>query len=606
MPYSPWIEQSQNNHPNPRYRAGGASFVNQTGVGSFALGVDALGDGRTWGQFSTTQTTAAAARLQPSTQRLACLPGDVIYASVTVRNNSSGPRSVTVQVRTASNPANSGTYTQLSTYSLASNQVMAAGEVRTFVGSITVNDATAQSAVLSVNRNAGTGAAVGDQFQITDVWFSKSPAPEVIYDGNTPNDPSLPSLFQYVWLGTANSSFSSYQTRTYTPPPAVIPVQDLDTGEVLYGDRITEYRWEVLQHGADGTDHLIGVLDGVTDEATLNWTLNVAVKGSGNLSVLDLETAAPGMLRVADLELESVRLRPVCVIAGLPENPLSTFLVSAAVERWESTGRTWAIELLDRNTVPAQDKVEESYAVAAGTLILQEVRDILATCGEYVAVDDSVTVAVSKGMVWEAGTAKLTIINDLLEVANYNSLWLDGQGNYQLTPRVLPADRPLQYEVLGLPRELRDGEQSIYRPDWSRDRDSFEVPNKVVAVEAGDGEYEALVGSWTNEDENSPFSYQKRGRWITHVLDSVEVPDGNTEQIVEFLRSRARVTLLQMSAVQAAVKVENLPIPVRVGDAIQFAHSVAGIDSRHIITRIKLDATPLGMMSTELQEVISL
>jgi hypothetical protein len=390
------------------------------------------------------------------------------------------------------------------------------------------------------------------------------------------------------------------------PSGAIIPVRSLTTQDVLYGDRITTYRWEVLEHAASGQDQLVGILDGVA-EGDLSWTQNAAVKGSGKARVLDLAVAEAGKLRIGDLPLESLRLRPVCVIAGLPENPLGTFLVSAAGEEWEATGRVWSLELLDRTTVPSQDAVEEAYSVPAGANILQTVQTILASAGEALAIDTSVTLTTNSGMVWEAGTSKLKIINDLLDVAGYNSLWMDGYGNLKVTPRVLPADRSILYELLGFPRELRDGAQSIYRPSWSRDRDSFAVPNKVIAVQAAGGEDDvALVGTWTNEDPSSPYSYPSRGRWITHVLDSVETPEGTTGEIEAFLDARARATLVQMSAVQAQVEVEHLPIPVRVSDVIRFSHTQAGIDARHVITKISLDTTALGMMKTTLQEVISL
>ena len=385
----------------------------------------------------------------------------------------------------------------------------------------------------------------------------------------------------------------------------IIPIRNLSTQEVLYGSRTTTYRWEVMVH-SNGIDRLVGSLDGVS-EGTLTWNQNSAVKGGGKARVVDLATAKEGMLRIADLTLESVRVRPVCVIAGLPENPLGVFLVSAAKEEWEGTGRAWSLELLDKCTVPSQDSVDASYSVAAGTLILQEVRAILASSGEYIAIDESSTVATASGMAWEAGTSKLSIINDLLSVAGYTSLWMDGWGNFQVTPRVLPADRSILYEVLGFPRELRDGEQAIYKPDWTRDRDSFSVPNKVIAVQAAGGEdAAALVGVWTNEDASSPYSYQARGRWVPHVLDSVECPVGTTAAIVAFLQSRARATLVQMSAVQAQVKIEHLPIPVRVSDVLRFSHTKAGIDARHTITRIELNTSPLGLMKSTLQEVISL
>lgn len=388
-------------------------------------------------------------------------------------------------------------------------------------------------------------------------------------------------------------------------PTPIIPIKVLSTADVLYGDRVTSYRWEVMQH-SNGIDQLVGILDGVTD-GTLTWTQNAAVKGGGKAQVADLEVAEAGKLRIADLALESVRLRPVCSVAGLPETPMGVFLISSAKEQWEDTGRVWNISLLDKNTVPDQDKVDESYAVPAGDLILQRVKTILASAGEYIDIPAGSTIATSNGMAWEAGTSKLKIINDLLDVADYNSLWMDGYGSFMVTPRVLPADRSINYEVLGFPRELKDGEKSIYRPDWERERDSFDVPNKVIAVQAADGnDTGALIGQWTNEDPSSPYSYPVRGRWIVHVLDSVECPAGTSGQITTFLNNRARATLVQMSAVQAQVKIEHLPIPARVGDVVRFANMEAGVDARHVITRMELEVHPLGMMRSNLQEVISL
>ena len=387
--------------------------------------------------------------------------------------------------------------------------------------------------------------------------------------------------------------------------PDILPIRNLTTSEVLYGDRVTSYRWEVLTH-SNGIDQLVGLLDGVSD-GSLKWVQNAAVKGGGSVEVVDLKEAKPGLLRAADLSLESVRLRPVCIIQGLPEIPLGVFLVTKAQEQWEATGRTWKLELLDKTTVPDQDQYEITKAVAAGTPILAQVATILAECGEYAAYDVSNTLATSSGMAWDIGTTKLKVINDLLDVAGYNSLWIDGYGNYQMTPRVLPNDRPLTYEVLNIPRELVDGEQSIYSPDWTRDRDSYDVPNKVIAVQAAGGDDTgALTGTWTNEDPTSPYSHQARGRWITRVLDSVEVPDGTDASKIAFLQKRAQTSLVQMSAVQAQVKLDHLPIPVRVGDVLRFANVDAGVDGKHTITSLQLDTHSLGLMQSTLQEVIAL
>lgn len=390
-------------------------------------------------------------------------------------------------------------------------------------------------------------------------------------------------------------------------PAGIVQVKALTTGDVLYGDRTTSYRWEVLKHAA-GVDTLAGYLDGVVEpSAQLSWSLYSAVKGSGSLKVTDLAAAQSGFLRIADVSLAAARLRPVLVIEGLPEIPLGVYLFSAAPEAWSGSGREYSLELLDRNTVLDQDRVEVSYTVAAGTVILQAVATVIASAGESITVDATQTATLSSALIWEAGTTKLQIVNDLLAALNYNSLWVDGVGNYRATPYVVPASRSISYELLNLDRELVDGEASIYTDEWSRDRDLFDVPNKIITVQSGTGDAAPLTGLATNTDPASPFSYANRGnRWISHVIDGVETPAGTTPQIQAYLDAKARASLIASSAVQAAVEVKHLPIPVRVSDVLRFANTPAGIDKRHTLTSLALEAHPLGLMTSTLQEVIDL
>mgnify|MGYP001809867151 CR=1 FL=1 len=398
-------------------------------------------------------------------------------------------------------------------------------------------------------------------------------------------------------------------------PSGVLPIRSLTTDEVLYGDRLTSYRWEVLEH-ADGEDRLVGQLDGVVDgSASLKWSVNEAVKGSGGLKVTDVDEPEPGLFAVNQLELPKVRLRPVLAIDGLPEVPFGVFLVAAAPEEWSATGRLLSLELLDRSTVLDQDAVDESYTVGTSTPILSAVKSVIESAGEAITIDASVTTTLRDPMVWPAGTTKLQIVNDLLSALNYSSLWVDGVGKFRATPYVLPARRSLGYELLnGAERKLVDGEESIYEQEWSRDLDMYRVPNKVIAVASGSGDAAPSIGIATNEDPESPFSYQSRGnRWI--VPDSgpltVDVPDFSSAgdpvaATVAFLENAALRSLIARSSIQASVSVKHLPVPLRVSDVVRFQNTPAQINARHTVTQIDLEAHPLGLMKTTLQEVVDL
>jgi len=383
----------------------------------------------------------------------------------------------------------------------------------------------------------------------------------------------------------------------------IVPVTPQTVEGVLYGSRETSYRYEVLAHGTDGLDTLKGYLDGVVT-ASLQWSWTVAVKGKGSATVADLDEAQPGMLKIADLNLVTDRIRPVLVIDGLPEIPLGVYVITGAPEEWTATGRNYSLELTEKTIVLDQDATETSFVAPTGVPVLQIVRDLVEAAGETIRVDLQNTAGVSSEMVWDAGTSLLTIINDLLKVLNFNSLMADGQGNFLAAPYVRPAARAIRYEIIDLDRELVWGDRSVYTPDLTRGRDNYSVPNKVVAIHSSQDE--TLSGIATNEDPNSPYSYQSRGRWITNVLTGVEVPDGDEAAKQAVLDARARQSLIGSSSPQATVEVKHLPLPLWIGDVLRFQHTPSGVDARHVVVSLQLELSPTGLMTTNLQEVIDL
>lgn len=392
-----------------------------------------------------------------------------------------------------------------------------------------------------------------------------------------------------------------------TIPPGIVPVKTLTTGDILYGDRTTSYRWEVLTHSA-GVDTLLGFLDGVVlGSSTISGQLNTAVKLSGSVKVDDLETPQAGFLRIRDLELGAVRLRPVLVVEGLPEIPLGVYLITTVSESWTDTGRVLGLDIHDKSTVLDQDAVDQSYSVDTSTKILSAISSVISGAGESIVVDGTVTTILKNPMVWPAGTTKLQIVNDLLRSMNYKSLTVDGTGAFEAAPYVLPAKRSASYELLGLPRELIDGPTSIYSREWGSNKDLYAIPNKVIAVQSASGTAAALTGTYTNTDPNSPFSYVNRGnRWVTSTISGVATPADTDANVIAFLENVAQRSLIAQSSPQATVQVKCLPIPIRVGDVIRFANSPAGIDRSHVIDSFSLDANPLGLMSLSIQELLTL
>jgi hypothetical protein len=322
--------------------------------------------------------------------------------------------------------------------------------------------------------------------------------------------------------------------------------------------------------------------------------------------VADLQQPKPGMLAVKDIDLVAARIRPVLVITGLPEIPLGVFVITSASEDWSSTGRTYELELRGKTSVLDQDAIDASLTVDASKPVLAWVRQVIASAGESIAIDSTQNGTVANPLTWEAGTTKLSIVNDLLDMILFNSLQMSGVGAFLATPYARPAVRPIRYEMLDLDRELIDGPTSVYHPEWTADIDNYSVPNKVIAVSSGTDEEPALSGVAVNNDPSSPYSFQRRGRWITSTLSGVEVPDGSDTDKITALEAKARRSLIASSSPQASVQVKHLPLPIQIGDVIRFASTPASIDSRYVVVNMQLDCVATGLMTSTLQEVIDL
>jgi hypothetical protein len=294
---------------------------------------------------------------------------------------------------------------------------------------------------------------------------------------------------------------------TVTLPSGAVPIRELTTDEVLVGNRTTSFRFDLFSSAESGKGTLLGVQSG-----SATYTANASIKSRGSLSIVDLGQS---------VDFLNDRVRPVAILEGYGEIPLGMFIFSSAPEAWSDTGRSWACQLLDKTAILDQWKIDAPFDLDAGAVITTEIADLIADAGEAnIAITPSAATLVNP-LLWEAGTSYLRIINDLLSVAGYFSLFTDGNGQFRAEKYVRPAARPIRYEFL-------DGEQAIYAPDFTKDVDLFSIPNTVIAISQGNGTDPALTSTATNTDANSPYSTVSRGRTIAVVEQGVEAADQTT------------------------------------------------------------------------------
>src|SRR5690606_19344240 len=156
-------------------------------------------------------------------------------------------------------------------------------------------------------------------------------------------------------------------------------------------------------------------------------------------------------------------------------------------ENHTAFGVTYDVGLLTKMNVIHEDTVEDRFSVAVGAAIIPAVVALIESTGETrVAVTDSDS-TLTAALTWDAGTSKLTIINDALQAAGYWSLRGDGSGLCRVGPYTNPADRPVAFE-------FEHGAASVHFPDWSRAQDHTSVPNRFIAVGQGDEDDPPLIG----------------------------------------------------------------------------------------------------------------
>jgi hypothetical protein len=329
----------------------------------------------------------------------------------------------------------------------------------------------------------------------------------------------------------------------------------------------------------DSQDRPLGDLDGVTG-GSAEVVAQSVLGGSGSLE-LD---------HTSDVDWMSHRVRATFHDGELSW-PVGTFLLTSPTEGHDDNLGvvSYSVGLLTKMNVLAEDTVEDRYSVAAGTQVVPRVVSLIKSAGESrIAATDS-TSTLTSGLTWEAGTSKLTIINDLLQAIGYWSLWCDGSGLFRVEPYVNPADRPVSLT-------FEHGEASIHFPDWEKEQNLSDVPNMFIAKGQGDEVDPPLVGVATNENPESPFSFQARGRWITAVEEGVE---GDSQGVFD---AYAAQKLREAMAPVSRLTVRHAMVPLEPNQLVEFVPRDGG---RRLATvqRMRVNFDPFTDVDAEWREV---
>ena len=288
---------------------------------------------------------------------------------------------------------------------------------------------------------------------------------------------------------------------------------------------------------------------------------------------------------------------------GTVDTLMGTFLIAApdvkntrGVVGWSDVGprQIYDLVLLDKITILNEFAFPYAYTVKKGVNTAEAVRTVIrAATGESNSSIEFTpsSKVIKEDRVWDIGTTALQIVNDLLASIDYWAVRCSPGGKYIVEPYVLPKDRAVVHTF-----DESNWRNHLHTDDWTRTREISSVPNRFTVYSTGTEDEKGYTGVARNQDPDSPFSYQARGRWI----DQVEsVNEFATQGDADKLAARR---LKDVSAPVSNVTITHAYRPMNLHDRVRFRWENENFTGTVYAMSINLGKPDL--MTTTLREIL--
>lgn len=244
-------------------------------------------------------------------------------------------------------------------------------------------------------------------------------------------------------------------------------------------------------------------------------------------------------------------------VRGLSPLPMATMLFTSPNESHVSGHRSFEIGMLPMLGL-LRHSPAGSYSLAAGANLIDRVLALIreAVPGARIAVETSpLTLPAAK--FFEQGMSYLQIINELLGIAGYWSLHVDGTGQFQVQVYDDPGQRR--------PRmEFERDQYQLHVDDWTYGRDLSSVPNRVKLVQQGTDAGPGMEAIAENRDTASPYSIPSRGGQVFEIQETAEFA---TQAIGNALAAKK---LRDNMAPVGAISASHAILPLEPNDVVTF------------------------------------
>lgn len=334
---------------------------------------------------------------------------------------------------------------------------------------------------------------------------------------------------------------------------------------------------------------------GVRPGGVIDRNLDTAIKESGSLDVVGSLDLGPDLLRVyldatfPDGSSESVAL--------------GTFLVSVTDRDTDGASSTSSASLSGRLKELDDDQFGQPFMLPAGTDLVAYAAQIAEAAGLDVVADESDYASTEPlyygiqtgGEQASADGSKLSVVNDLLARAGFDSAWTDPTGAVRMTRSAGVAERPLAWT-------FEEGVNARFLRDVSESFDTTGVANTVYAVFTGapsEGEEPVtVIGTAVDDDPASPWSTVSMGRTVTSRADYQQYA---TQQQAD---AKAAELLASSRSVAKRETVRHVYAPIGLGDAVQLSYASGGVSGRFAVRTMRLSLTAGCLTETEVRSYV--
>ena len=244
--------------------------------------------------------------------------------------------------------------------------------------------------------------------------------------------------------------------------------------------------------------------------------------------------------------------------------PLGTFIVAAPRVTLTPAATEGAADLYSLLLLLDGSGIREPLTVPAGANAVGCAAGMARDAGLDVSFEASAA-ALAVPRVYDAGTSRLEVINDLLKVAGYDSAEVDGMGTVVMRPYRDPTG-------LNPVVTIDDGARAVLTGEVAHELDILNVPNVVVAVVSNDSGH--MVATAVNSTPANRYSTVSRGR---EVVELVELSDIHSQ---DALQAYAESVLASKTSAVESVELRHAFLPYGAGDTVRVSISAPDGASR--------------------------